>query len=62
MQHFLYPNLPLPLQNLNRDFYKLYEVKTKKAQDRFLKQVQKKVKLCQYMKIKEFVLTEKCLY
>ncbi|CAG8827111.1 18278_t:CDS:1, partial [Racocetra persica] len=38
MQHFLYSNLPLPLQNLNRDFYKLYEAKTKKSQDRLLKQ------------------------
>ncbi|CAG8769252.1 3122_t:CDS:1, partial [Racocetra fulgida] len=58
MQHFLYPNLPHPLQNLNRDFYKLYEAKTKKAQDRLLKQVQRKVKLCQNIKIKGFVLTE----
>ncbi|CAG8732960.1 7350_t:CDS:2, partial [Racocetra fulgida] len=58
IQHFLYPNLPLPLQNLNKDFYKLCEAKTKKAQDRLLKQVQRKVKLCQNMKIKGFVLTE----
>ncbi|CAG8741453.1 6001_t:CDS:1, partial [Racocetra fulgida] len=39
MQYFLYPNLSLPLQNLNRDFYKLYEAKTKKTQDRLFKQV-----------------------
>ncbi|RIB17540.1 hypothetical protein C2G38_2187030 [Gigaspora rosea] len=36
MQHFLYPNLPPPLQHLNRDFYKLYRAKSKKAQDRLL--------------------------
>ncbi|CAG8848901.1 33790_t:CDS:1, partial [Gigaspora margarita] len=33
MKNFLYPNLPPLLQYLNRDFYKLYRTKTKKAQD-----------------------------
>ncbi|CAG8846242.1 5357_t:CDS:1, partial [Gigaspora margarita] len=42
MQHFWYPNLPLPLQHLNRDFHKLYGAKSKKAQDRLFKQVQRK--------------------
>ncbi|RIB07636.1 hypothetical protein C2G38_2113223 [Gigaspora rosea] len=61
MQHFLYPNLPPPLQHLNRDFYKLYGAKSKKAQNRLLKQVLRKVRLCKYMKIKGFILTKKCL-
>ncbi|CAG8812040.1 44708_t:CDS:2, partial [Gigaspora margarita] len=60
MQYFLYPNLLPPLQHLNRDFYKLYEAKTKKAQDRLLKQVLRKVRLCKNMKIKGFILTKKC--
>ncbi|RIB14814.1 hypothetical protein C2G38_2193972 [Gigaspora rosea] len=58
IQHFLYPNLPPPLQYLNRDFYKLYGAKSKKARDRLLQQVLRKGRLCKYMKIKGF---KKCL-
>ena len=61
MQYFPYPNLLPSLQFLNRDFYKLYGAKSKKARDRLLKQVLRKVRLCKYMKIKGFMLTKKCL-